>query len=130
MHVSATRQEALDSIRHDVLNLLSPSGDPHLPQGTRYLEGPTASGKFSNQAGMNFLNELSWQKVVISPAGLAFLPIPEEMKSHQHLIREGTQHQQGTMASGTTLIVQSARSWYGHTVTNVEEQDELLRLDV
>ena len=40
----------------------------------------TASGKFSNQAGMNFLNELSWQEVDISLARLTLLPIPEQIK--------------------------------------------------
>ena len=62
VEVSATLQEALDLIRHDVLNLLSLHKEPHLSQGTRHLEGLIASGKVSNQAGMNFLNELSWQE--------------------------------------------------------------------
>ena len=93
MDVSATLQEALDLIRHDVLNLLSLPKEPHLSQGTRHLEGLTASGKVSNQAGMNFLNELSWQEVDISLASLALLPIPEQIKLYQHLVQEGTRHQ-------------------------------------
>ena len=74
MDVSATLQEALDLILHDVLKMLSIPKKPHLSQGTRHLEGLTASGKVSNQAGMNFLNELPWQEVDISLASLAFLP--------------------------------------------------------
>ena len=33
------------------------------------------------------------------------------------------------MASGATQIAQSAWSWYCHSVTNLKEQNELLRLD-
>ena len=50
----------------------------------------TAGGKFSNQAGMNFLNELSWQEVDISLASLALRPIPEQIKMYQHRLRSGT----------------------------------------
>ena len=34
------------------------------------------------------------------------------------------------MASGANQIAQSAWSWYFHSVTNLEEQNELLRLEV
>ena len=60
------------------------------PSIARHLEGMTASGKFSNQAGMNFLNELSWQEVDISLVSLALRPIPEQIKMYQHRLQSGT----------------------------------------
>ena len=48
----------------------------------------TASGKFSNQAGMNLLNELSWQEEDTSLESLALQPIPEQIKLYQHLVHE------------------------------------------
>ena len=80
---------------------------PFIP---RHHEGMTASGKFSNQAGMNFLNELSWQEVDISLASLALLPILEQVKLYQLLIQEGTRHHEGREQRGRRKVILQHRS--------------------
>ena len=45
----------------------------------------------------HFLLELSRQEADISLAGLFFLPLPQEIKLRQHLIREGTRHEEGIL---------------------------------
>ena len=78
--------------------------EPHLLQGTRHHEGLIAGGKVSNQAGMNFLNELSWQGVDISLVDLGFLTIPEQLKLYQHLVQQGTRQQQGRGQRGRRKV--------------------------
>ena len=44
---------------------------------------------------------------VLGVAGLGFLPIPEQIMLRQLLVREGTQHQGGMMASENTVAIQA-----------------------
>ena len=75
----------------------------------------------------NFHIGLFRQEIDLVPVGRGFLPIPEQIKPHQHQVRGGTRHQEGMMASCATQIVHSTIRRHNRTVGR---RNNLLKHDV
>merc|ERR1719401_615181 len=74
--------------------------------------------------------KLLGQKVNIVLVGLGLLPILEDVKLGQDLVREGAGHHKGGVASGAAQVHQTARSKNYDSMSIREDEAVHLRLDV
>merc|ERR1719401_910763 len=74
--------------------------------------------------------KLLGQEINIVLVGLRLLPILEDVKLCQDLVREGAGHHKGGVASGATQVHQPARSKNYNSMSIREDEAVHLRLDV
>ena len=84
---------------------------------------------FETDPQPSFLSTVNSAQVDVVFVGLAFLPIPQQVKPGKHLVCAGTRRAERGMVSGAGQLVFWARSKHDQTVTVGEDGTAHLKLD-